>query len=339
MSSPQVTVLTAVHNGARYLPETIACIKAQTFTDWEYILVDDNSDDQTCKLIEDARRSDNRLRLLRRKHTGGPYAAANDGLREAHGQYIVRIDADDLCTPNRVDKQLQFLADHPEFRACVSYWQGFNESGARSEAVTSIPRNSRVFRWSLLLRNHVIHSSGCIKRDAIVEIGGYRELPLSQDYRLWCELARRGWLGTIPEVLCFYRFHEKRQTVKNRSLQSELALGVISDHILSLTGETWTRQDLEALRDVGLSLPMPIHKGMQMLDRWERIWQSATDLTVQDRRELKELSSLRRWKHLRANVRNQPSAALIGLLRWAVSGRFLHGLFRSDGGDRKSAVV
>ena len=339
MSSPYVTVLTAVRNGARYLPETIACIQAQTFTDWEYILVDDNSDDQTCQIIEDARRTDNRLNLIRRRDTAGPYVAANDGLRQARGRYIVRIDADDLCTPHRIERQLQFFVDYPAYRACVSYWQGFNDRGERFATINSIPRNSRVFRWSLLLRGPSIHSTACIEREAMMEIGGYRELPLSQDYRLWCDLTRRGWLGTIPEVLCFVRFHEKRQTMQNGSLQSELALDVLSDHLRWLTGETWTRSELEALRDVGLSLHMPIPKGMEMLDRWERVWQTATDLTAQDRRELKELSSLRRWKHLRANARNQPSAALIGLLRWAVSGRFLHRLLHYDGGDRKSAIV
>jgi len=339
MSSPHVTVLTAVRNGSRYLAETVASIQAQTFTDWEYILVDDNSDDRTCDLVEEACRTDHRLKLLRRNSTGGPYVAANDGLREARGRYIVRIDADDLCTPNRIETQLKFLAAYPEYRACVSYWQGFTDGGARFGSVTSVPLNSRVFRWSLLLRGPSVHSAVCIERQAMKEIGGYRELPLSQDYRLWCDLTRLDWLGTVPEVLCYVRFHQKRQTTQNGSLQSKLAIDVLSDHLRLLTGQIWTRSELEALRDVGLTLRMPIRKGMEMLDRWDSMWQSATDLTARDRGDLKQMSSLRRWKHLRSNARSQPSAAILGMLRWAASSRFLNANRYYGAADRKSAAI
>src|ERR1035437_5174793 len=106
MSVPKVTVLTAVRNGAPYLSETIANIQAQTFSDWEYVIVDDNSDDETIEIVEAARRKDSRLKLLRREISPGPYVAANDGLRIARGGYIVRIDADDLCPPSRIEKQL-----------------------------------------------------------------------------------------------------------------------------------------------------------------------------------------------------------------------------------------
>lgn len=324
MSVPEVTVLTAVRNGALYLSETIASIQAQTFSDWEYIIVDDNSDDNTVELVEAARREDPRLRLLRRDSSAGPYVAANDGLREARCRYIVRIDADDLCPRHRIERQLEFLAVHREYRACVSYWQGFSHNGLIPNTVTPIPGNPRVFRWALLLRGPSIHSSVCFEREAMDEIGGYRELPLSQDYRLWCELTRRGWLGTIPEVLSYVRYHEKRASFQRKTLQAECGLDVLSDHLTALTGETWSRADLEALRAVGLSLPDCVEKGIEMLDRWDRFWQAAPDLTPQDREELAQLSTFRRWKHLRSNARRQPLRVLRGLLKLATTNhRFL----------------
>ena len=319
MSSPEVTVLTAVRNGARYLPETIASIQAQTFADWEYLIVDDNSDDDTVELVEAAQRKDPRLRLIRRDSSAGPYVAANDGIREARCRHIVRIDADDLCPPHRIERQLDFLAAHREYRACVSYWQGFDENGPIPNTVTTIPSNPRVFRWALLLRGPSIHSSVCFEREAMDEIGGYRELRLSQDYRLWCELTRRGWLGTIPEVLCYVRYHEKRESFEHRTLQVECALDVLSDHFTALTGETWSRAELEALRAVGLSLPISVDKGIEMLDRWDLLWQVAPDLTPQDRKELAQLSAFRRWKHLRNNARRHPLRVLRGLLKLATT--------------------
>ncbi len=114
MSDPLVTVLTATRNGAPYIAETIDRIRAQTFTDWEYIVVDDASDDNTVEIVHEYIAKDPRFRLLRRGTSAGPYTAANDGLKEARGKYVVRTDADDLSTPDRIEKQLAFPAAHPE---------------------------------------------------------------------------------------------------------------------------------------------------------------------------------------------------------------------------------
>lgn len=319
MSGPEVTVLTAVRNGSRYISETIASIQAQTFSDWEYIIVDDHSEDDTVELIKAARRKDPRLRLLCRDGSGGPYVAANDGIRESRCRYIVRIDADDLCPPHRIQRQVEFLAKHREYRACVSYWQAFDHHGLLPNTVTSIPSNPRVFRWALLLRGPSIHSTACFEREAINEIGGYRELPLSQDYRLWCELTRLGWLGTIPEVLSYVRYHEKRESLQHGALQVEYALDVLSDHVTALTGEKWSCEELKALCAVGLNLLITVDSGIEMLDRWDRLWQVDPCLTAHDREELAHMSAFRRWKHLRNNARRQPLRVLRGLLRLATT--------------------
>jgi hypothetical protein len=170
-----------------------------------------------------------------------------------------------------------------------------------------------------MLRSPSIHSSVCYEREAILELGGYRELPLSQDYRLWCELSRRGWLGTLPEVLSFVRYHEKRESLSKSRLQRDLALDVLKDHIEAMLGESWTREDLEALWAVGYSKPMEVRAGLKMLDRWERAWRSATDLTEEERDELKQLAAFRRWKLLRTSARRQLAACLWQALRIAVT--------------------
>jgi glycosyltransferase involved in cell wall biosynthesis len=315
MSAPRVTVLTAVRNGSLYLAETIDSIRKQTYSDWEYLIVDDASDDNTIAIVQQYMRQDARIRLLRRTTAGGPYTAANDGLREARGKYVVRTDGDDLSTPQRIEKQLAFFESHPEFRACVSYWQGLNENGIIPGTVTPAPTNPRVFRWQLLLRSPSLHSAVCYELSAIQEIGGYRDLPLSQDYRLWCEFSLRGWVGSIPEVLCYVRSHPRRASHTNFEVQRELALGVLSDHLLALTGERWSREDLLALRAVGHSERMPVDKGIEMLDRWDRLWQAAKDLSPEDREELARTSAFRRWKHLRSNVRTQPMSGAAGMLK------------------------
>ena len=311
MNSPKVTVLTAVRNGQRSLGETMNCIRAQTLVDWEYIIVDDASSDQTVELIETAAQSDHRIRLIPRACAGGPYAAANDGLREARGKYIVRIDADDLAPPERIQVQVEFLEHNARYRACVTFWQGFDEHGLIPGSVTPVPLSSVVLRWYLLLRSPSLHSAVCYERSLMEELGGYRELPLSQDYRLWCELTRRDVLGVIPKVLCYVRSHPDRESLTKRALQRSLALDILGEHLFALTGEVWSQEDLEALWAVGHSEALSVSKGFQMLDRWETLWQKVDDLSAADRMELTKLSAMRRWKHLRANVRRQPLAAAL----------------------------
>jgi hypothetical protein len=110
------------------------------------------------------------------------------------------------------------------------------------------------------------------------------------------------------------RYHEKRQTVQNKTLQFECGMEVLADHLAALTGQKWSRAELEDLHSVGLSLPISVDRGIGMLDRWDLLWRSAVDLTSHDREELKQMSAFRRWKHLRSNARSQPIRVLIGLL-------------------------
>lgn len=319
MNLPEITVLTAVRNGAAHIAETIRSIQEQTFTSWEYIIVDDGSDDATVEIVERFMGRDGRLRLIRRCSSGGPYIAANEGLRQARGELIVRTDADDLSPPCRLRKQYDFLKTNRQYRACVSFWQGFNDRGLIRGSVTPVPVRPDVFRWYLLLRSPSIHSSACYQRAAIEQLGGYRELPLSQDYRLWCELSRRKWLAVIPEVLSYVRLHENRNSLTRNSLQRSLALDALSDHLLALTGEKWPPEDIEALWIMGLSLPMPVEKGLEVLGRWDRLWQAEPGLSQEDHRELRRLSAFRRWKHLRANARRQPGRVLLNLIRFGAT--------------------
>jgi glycosyltransferase involved in cell wall biosynthesis len=307
----KVTVLTTVHNGAAFLSETISSIQAQDFNDWEYIIVDDGSTDETRQVVENAMGLDRRIRLLIRKEPSGCYAAANAGLQESRGKYIFRIDADDLSPPNRFTRQLQYLAEHPQYRACVSFWRPFDAKGFTAVTAVKIPERPGVFKWFLLLRNSCLHSSVCIERVALQELGGYRELPLSQDYRLWAELTQRDWLGIVPEVLSYVRMHEKRQTRQRTKLQSELAMDVLSDHLCALTKQRWTRDDLDMLKAVAYGRAVPVPQGMAMFDQWDTMWRTDPQLDRKDREDLAGISREHRRRLLQANARRQPVRVLL----------------------------
>lgn len=297
---PEVTVLTAVRNGARLLPETVASVRAQTFSDWEYVIVDDASDDETPTALGELSRADERIRVMRRSERGGPYAAANEGLRTAKGRYIVRIDADDLAAAGRIERQVDFLK-RTGFRACGSFWQRLIDG----KVIPSAARDASspgILKWWYCSGHVVAHSTACFEREAFEEIGGYRELPASQDLRMWCEFARRDWLAIVPEVLVTVR-RPGVITSSSTALQEQLAVDVLVDHFNGLSPEPWSEEDVRALRPTwsGQKLSLRLHS----LDRWMSLWRSDDALTTQDARELSRLARAVRWRMTRQALRRE----------------------------------
>lgn len=314
---PEVTVLTAVRNGARHLPAALESVRAQTFRDWEYIVVDDGSTDATPGIVDRAARADPRFKLIRRDRSDGPFVAANEGLRHASGVYIIRLDADDVCLPMRIEEQVRFLQANQRLQACASFCQGLDDSGPIAGAINRAPLTDTLLRWELGLRCNLVHSSACVTRSALDRLGGYRELPLAQDYRFWCELARLGWLGVVPRVLVYFRRHGHRVTETRKIEQDGLAREVLRDHLEALTGLPWSYREAEALQAVGLATWFPVKEALATLRRWDCCWQRDDSLPSAERAELAVISAFRRRKFVRSNMRRQPLAALLNFRAYA----------------------
>lgn len=299
-------MLTAVRNGARFLAETIDSIRAQTFRDWEYIIVDDASEDETPEIVRGYEQCDGRIRLLRIETVAGPYGAANAGLRHARGHYIARIDGDDVARPQRLDRQLTFLRSNPRLRASASFWQVVSEDGAIEPLVRKVPQSPRVVPWFLCVKSGFVHSSAFVERQALEEIGAYRELPVSQDYRMWCDLAAREWLGVVPEVLVLWRAHRSSIGARSYTDQVRAHIEILRDHMSELTGERWSLEDASALFEVSRAREIGLLAGLDVLDRWESAWRITARLTRGERHELSRLALRLRLRHVKWNGRREP---------------------------------
>ena len=311
---PEVTVLTAVRNGARYLAATVDSILCQEFGDFEYIVVDDASDDATPDIIGGIAQSDSRVRSVRRERPGGPFVAANQGLALATGRYVVRTDADDLSLPGRIAAQLTYLREHAGRRACATYCRNIDNEGHLLPTFNTAPRTPGALKWYLCLRCPLVHSTACIETDALRAIGGYSELPLSQDARLWCELSRRGWVGVLPEVHVLFRRHDARLSALRTAAQKEYGKAIMGDHIEALTGSRPQIAALDSLYAVGHAEPHPLTAGLAALRAWDVWWQDDNALGPHEREELAALSAFRRRKFLRANLRTSPVQFLRNLI-------------------------
>jgi glycosyltransferase involved in cell wall biosynthesis len=294
-----ITVLTTFRNASRFLEETVASIQAQTIEDWEYILVDDASTDGSGEIARRLADRDDRLRVIHSPVAGGPYAAANLGLAHAAGRYVARTDADDVSLPQRFDRQVLFLRENPGLRACGAFVRVIGDGAIAPIGADGLPRSQRTLKWRLCVRPVLAHSTAFIERDALREIGGYQELPTSQDYRMWCHLARREWLGVVPEVLVHWRAHEGQLTHTSSTLQEHLRREVLRDHLLALTDECWEDRELDLLRWVGIQ-SVPFGAGLVTISKFGRAWRGDSGLTRDDVGELKRLTLGMLGAHLRA---------------------------------------
>lgn len=203
MHNVKVSIVMAVYNGAEVIRTTIDSVLHQTFKDFEFIIVDDCSRDDTVKIIESYREP--RIILLKNSANAGQTKSLNTGLKAARGEYIARTDAGDISFPQRLEKQVAFLDKHPEVAVLGTSAIRYNEEG-RIIDVVHMPTRERAIRQRLLVTTPVVHISVMMRRDVIIPLGGYDDdYYVLADYEMWSRLVINGFnLANIREVLAGY---------------------------------------------------------------------------------------------------------------------------------------
>lgn len=205
MSKPTVTILMPVFNAARHLPEALASIGRQTFTDFELLAIDDGSTDESAQLLSEWR--DPRLRVIRHERNLGLVAALNRGLAEARGEWIARQDADDLSAPGRLAAQISFLRGNPSVPLLgTDAWLVDDRGGFCGRWRTG--GHADLVSWDLCFRAPFAHASAMFRRSIIVNrFGGYRDQPACEDLDLWGRVAAEFPVVTLRDPLVKYRLH------------------------------------------------------------------------------------------------------------------------------------
>jgi glycosyltransferase involved in cell wall biosynthesis len=204
MSTPPVSVLLPVHNGARTLQSSLESVLRQTFRDFELLAIDDGSTDESPVILRAC--GDPRLRVLRNETNIGLMRSLNRGLREARGALIARQDADDLSQSWRLQRQVDFLTAHPDVALAGSSCWRMSPDG-RVTGSNDLPTTHTALRWASVLDNPFIHTSVVFRRSVVLdELGGYDEsCAICEDYELWNRIAARHQVANLPERLVFYR--------------------------------------------------------------------------------------------------------------------------------------
>jgi glycosyltransferase involved in cell wall biosynthesis len=206
MSAPEVTVLLPVFNGARHLREAVSSVLGQRFTDFELLVVDDGSTDDTPAIL--ASFEDSRLRVVRNDANLGLVATLNRGLSEARGEWIARQDADDVSTPGRLAAQMEFVRGNPSVPVVGSdAWLVGSEGRFCGRWRTG--GHADLVAWDLCFRAPFAHASALFRRSIVGErFGGYREVRACEDLELWSRVAAEFPIVTLREPLVKYRLHD-----------------------------------------------------------------------------------------------------------------------------------
>ena len=197
---PAISVIMPVYNTERFVAQTTETVLAQTFGDFEFIVIDDGSTDGSLKVLESFAKRDPRVRVVSRPNRG-LVATLNEGLALAKSPFVARMDADDLCDPRRFELQLKAFNDDPRLVA-VGCCAGAIDEDGNVLGDYSTPLTHEAIEASHLRGDSAIHHPSVMFRtDAVRALGGYRELVPCEDFDLWLRLGEIGRLANLPERL------------------------------------------------------------------------------------------------------------------------------------------
>lgn len=226
---PNVSVILPVWNGEAFLKPAIESILGQTLASLELIVIDDGSTDGSAAIAEEFASGDDRVRVLRRPHEGLS-AALNAGIAAARGEYVARMDADDVSVPDRLQKQVAYLDAHPACVAAGAWIEVVDEAGRHLGLKTFVTTHDEISAALLRGISPIAHPTVVARRDALRAAGGYdgQRYP-SEDLDLWFRLGERGELANLGEALLQHRRHRVALGVREREKMKAMALAISNE--------------------------------------------------------------------------------------------------------------
>lgn len=228
MNAPKITVSLSAYNNEKFIKKTVQSILSQTFTDFEFIIINDGSKDNTLKILQDFAKADSRIILIDRENKGIVHSK-NEILSLARGEYIANIDGDDIALPDRFRIQNDYLDNHPDV-VCVGSDTLLIDEEDRFICVIHHKKGNDIS--AALVEGHVELSNpaSMVRTASLKEIGGHRiEYTYADDLDVWLRLDEIGKLENIPIPLTQYRIHTNSASQKFGEVQKESAVKACQD--------------------------------------------------------------------------------------------------------------
>lgn len=214
---PRISVILPVYNGMAYLTAAIDSILAQTFSDFELIMIDDGSTDDSLKILDDYVLKDSRVRVVVRENRGLA-TTLNDAIDMAQGAWIARMDQDDIALPHRFARQLEWL-DKTGADIVGSWVQRF---GTADRRVVRLHQTDEAIKMEMLFCSPFAHPAVMMRSELVRKLRYDRAWEKAEDYDLWVRAAEAGWkMVNVPEVLLMYRMHTAQISTITGDLQQQ----------------------------------------------------------------------------------------------------------------------
>jgi spore maturation protein CgeB len=257
-AEPLVSVVTTVYNGARFLRPTIESVLAQAFADFEFIIIDDGSTDETPNIIAEYAARDPRIKTHRHEKNKGKVTGFNTGFAMATGKFIAVTGADDISLPNRLTMEVNFLESNPHIAAAGSWVDIIDAEGKKMRVLTHAA-SPALIAWSLLFRNPLAACATMVRRTMGEKIGWYRETA-SEDYDFIARLSAHGDIANIQFPLAQYRVWDGNFSALNSDKEEETVYMVMGETISKLLGEQIPDDAIRALRRAIARQPMTMRQ-------------------------------------------------------------------------------
>lgn len=223
-SNPLVSVIMPAYNSEKYISEAIESILNQTFKDFEFIIIDDGSNDRTWDTIQDYARKDERIVSVKNEKNLKTTATLNKGINLAKGKYLVRMDADDWSYPYRIQEQVEFMEQNPTVVVSGGAIEVCDEN-LNVKNKRKYPNSDEDIRKKIFRYNPFAHPSIIMRKDKVIEVGMYdEELPLTQDYDLYFRLGKVGKFANLDKMLIKLRTHPQSSSMSKEKEQERIAI-------------------------------------------------------------------------------------------------------------------
>jgi len=243
MSVPTVSVIMPSYNVGKYIGEAMESILNQTFNDFEFIIIDDASSDNTINEIQ--KHKDPRIKIIENQDNSGPGACMNKAMRIAQGKYIARMDADDISHPSRIQKLYNFLEENSSIDVCGCSMQLFGNESNRvefssdhDEIVCGLFWKSAVPQGAVMMRKNIAQKKN-LYYDESFRVGG--------DWKFWCSIKNHVRFSNLKEILYFYRRGEHNITVQSKDQSMERS-SRIHRYLFNDFGISFNDNDLKSHR-------------------------------------------------------------------------------------------
>jgi glycosyltransferase involved in cell wall biosynthesis len=293
-TKPLVSVLMPVFNGEKYLAEAIWSILNQSFRDFEFIIIDDGSTDATWAILNSY--TDQRLRLVQNVENLGHTKALNKGLVLAQGEYIARMDADDISRPERLARQLDFLETHPEIGVLGTWVQIMGRYGDTSHTI-QFPTEHGVLRWCLCFYDPIVHPSVMMRREIVERVGGYNsDMRHAEDYDLWRRLSHMNRLSNLPEVLLYLRKHDANVSILHTAEDWRFGVQVSGLMISHILNDEVPASTVQRLWGEGIQTAYDVRPVAELVYRIYQAIASNDELSIVEKQTIRRDAAMRLYR-------------------------------------------